>query len=133
MFSLTLVTPAKKILEKAPLKEVKVPAHRGELEILQGHAPLITTLEAGVLSYTLADNTEQRVAISWGYCEVTSSGEINVLAETAETKEEISVERAEAARAKALEALGKTNYENFYKNKRKFERAEARLKTVKGH
>lgn len=133
MFSLTLVTPAKKILEKAPLKEAKVPAYRGELEILPGHAPLITTLEAGVLSYKLADNTEQRVAISWGYCEVTASGEVNVLAETAETKEEINLPRAEAARDKALEMLGKTDYENFNKNKRKFERAEARVKTVKGH
>lgn len=133
MFSLTLVTPAKKILEKAPLTEAKVPAFRGELEILPGHAPLITTLEAGVLSYTLADKTEQRVAISWGYCEVTASGEVNVLAETAETKEEINLERAEAAKTKAQEELGKTDFENFNKFKRKFERAEARVKTVKGH
>jgi F-type H+-transporting ATPase subunit epsilon len=133
MFSLTLVTPAKKLLEKAPLKEAKVPAFRGELEILPGHAPLITTLEAGVLSYTLSDNTQQRVAISWGYCEVTASGEVNVLAETAETKEDINLERAETARTKAQDSLGKTDYENFNKFKRKFERAEARVKTVKGH
>lgn len=134
MFTLTLVTPAKKILENAPLKQAKVPAYRGELEILPGHAPLITTLEAGVLSYKLADNnTEQRVAISWGYCEVTATGEVNVLAETAETKEEINLARAEAAKEKAMEDLGKTDYDSFNKYKRKFERADARVKTVKGH
>lgn len=133
MFSLTLVTPAKKILEKAPLKEAHVPAFRGELEILPGHAPLITTLEAGVLRYKLANSdADVRVAISWGYCEVTASGEVNVLAETAEGRDEIDVTRAEKARTEALESLGKTDYDSFNKHKRKFERAEARIKTVKG-
>lgn len=133
MFSLTLVTPAKKLLEKAALKEVHVPAFRGEIEILPGHAPLITTLSAGVLRYKLADGAaDVRVAISWGYCEVTAAGEVNVLAETAEGKEEISLPRAEKARQQALESLAKTDYDSFTKHRRKFERAEARIKTVKG-
>lgn len=133
MLKLTLVTPAKKFLENAPLKEVHVPAFRGEIEIRPGHAPLVTTLSAGVLRYKL-DNTEAeaRVAISWGYCEVTAAGEVNILAETAETSNDISLERAEAARKLALESLAKTNYEGFDKLERKFQRAEARIKAIKG-
>ncbi len=133
MFSLTLVTPGKKIVEKAPVKEVLIPAYRGEIEILPGHAPLITTLSAGVLHYKTSDSDAgTRVAISWGYCEVTATGDINVLAETAETQDELSLDRAEKAKTEALENLAKTDYDHFEKHRRKFERAEARIKTIKG-
>jgi len=134
MFSLTLVTPGKKLVEKAPVKEVLIPAYKGEIEILPGHAPLITTLSAGVLQYKPENGSaDVRVAISWGYCEVTATGEINVLAETAETQGEISLQRAEEAKAKALENMAKTDYDSFEKYRRKFERAEARIKTIQGH
>jgi len=130
--NLTLVTPQKKILEQAEMKEVLIPAYRGELEILPGHAPLVTTLSAGVLKYKLADSSEfKSMAISWGYCEVTAKGQVTILAETAETPAEIDVKRAEQARAEALEQMGKTDYANFEKYRRKFERAEARIKAVK--
>lgn len=134
MFSLTLVTPSKKLVEKAPVKEVLIPAYRGEIEILPGHAPLITTLSAGVLQYKLDNGSpDVRVAISWGYCEVTASGEINVLAETAETQSELNLERAEKAKEQALLNMAKTDYDSFEKYRRKFERSEARIKTIKGH
>jgi F-type H+-transporting ATPase subunit epsilon len=130
---LTLVTPAKKLLEKVPSTMVRIPAHRGELEILPGHAPLITTLSAGVLTYVLKGSSEEvRVAVSWGYCEVTGAGEVNVLAEIAETKSEISLDKAKQDRSAAMEKLGKTNYEDFIDNKRDFELAEARIKAVQG-
>lgn len=132
MFTLTLVTPQKKILEGAELKEVYVPGFRGELEILPGHAALVTTLEAGVVKYKLAGSTELKaLAISWGYCEVTSAGEVTVLAETAEAPEEIDLKRAEASREDALKKLETTTYEDFDRYARRLERAEARIKTAK--
>ncbi len=132
MFNLTLVTPQKKIVEGAPLQEVYVPAFRGELEILPGHAPLITTLSPGVLKYKLDGTSELRgMAISWGYCEVTATGEVNILAETAEAPEEIDLSRAQKARDEALTKLGETSYDEFDKLQRKFQRAEARIKTAK--
>ena len=134
MFSLTLVTPLKKIVEKASVKEVLIPAYKGEIEILPGHAPLITTLSAGVLCYKPNNGTQDvRVAISWGYCEVTAAGEINVLAETAEAQSELNLERAEKAREQALANMAKADYDSFEKYRRKFERSEARIKTIKGH
>ena len=131
-FQLTLVTPTKKIVEQAPLLEVFVPAFKGELEILPGHAPLVTTLSVGVLKYKLEGWTETRkVAISWGYCEVTADGQVNILAETAEGAEDIDLKRAEASRADALTRLASVTYDEFEKYERKFKRAEARINTVK--
>lgn len=132
MFTLTLVTPQKKILEGASVQEVYVPAYRGELEILPGHAPLVTTLSVGVLKYKLEGSSRlHAVAISWGYCEVTPEGAVNVMAETAEAPEEIDVQRAEKARSEALAKLADVSYDDFEKFQRKFQRAEARIETVK--
>ncbi len=130
MFTLTLVTPTKKILEGAELKRVFVPAFKGELEILPGHAPLVTTLSAGVLKYELASGETKPVAISWGYCEVTAAGQVTLLAETVEAPEDIDVKRAEAARENALKKMAESSFEEFPKYAGKLARAEARLKVA---
>lgn len=101
MFKLNLVTPDKKIVIDQEVEEVTVPSEAGQLDILPGHAPMMTTLGAGVLSYRLKGNSSQKVAISWGYCQVSSEG-VNVLAETAVTKTEVDVKKSEEA-LKALE------------------------------
>ena len=134
MFSLTLVTPQKKIVEGAQLKEVFIPAFRGEIEILPGHAPLITTLTEGVVKYRI-DGTEElkAVAISWGYCEVTVEGEVNILAETAETPEEIDLKRAEDSRQLALDRLANVTFDEFDEYQKRFMRAEARITAKKDH
>ena len=129
---LTIVTPIKSIVSKQPIEEVLVPAHRGELNILPGHSPLLTTLTEGVLSYKLEDGQKKTVAISWGYCEVTPQG-VNILAETAETAEDIDVARAEKALKTAEEKLGSSDVsaEDIQKYRHKLMRAEARLKVSK--
>ncbi len=82
MFKLFFATPDKKIIADAELEEITVPSYRGELNILPGHAPLMTTLEAGILRYKLKSGESQKMAISWGYCQISSDG-VTVLAETA--------------------------------------------------
>ncbi|MCB0350581.1 MAG: ATP synthase F1 subunit epsilon, partial [Bdellovibrionales bacterium] len=95
MFTLTLVTPQKKLLTDVEIEEVIVPAFRGQLNILPGHAPLMTTLTAGTLKVRRKGETAfKSAAISWGYCEVSSNG-VNVLADTAEWPEEIDKKRVE--------------------------------------
>jgi F-type H+-transporting ATPase subunit epsilon len=97
MFTLTLVTPEKKILSGSEVEEVFVPAFRGELNILPGHAPLMSTLQTGVLRYRLkGESTLKSVAISWGYCQVNPTG-VNVLAETAERPEDLDLKRVDEA------------------------------------
>ena len=135
MFELNIVTPNRKLVENAEMTEVFVPAHRGELNIFPGHAPLMSTLTEGVLKYQLKDSgTIHAVAISWGYLEITPKG-VNILAETAEEKEEIDVARAEEALKKAEAALHATDItpEDIEKNQRKRKRAEARITVAKFH
>lgn len=92
MFKLTIVTPEKRILVGQEVEEVTVPAFKGELNILPGHAPLITTLETGVMKWKLKGKELQQLAvISWGYCQVSPEG-VNILANIAELPEEIDLE-----------------------------------------
>lgn len=72
------------------LEEITLPAFAGELNILPGHAPIMTSLEAGILSYRLKNGEAKTFAVSWGYCQVSSEG-VNVLAESAVTADEIEV------------------------------------------
>lgn len=88
---LTLVTPLKKILEGVEVTEIKVPADKGQLTIYPEHSPLVTTLDTGVLSYIEKGSSEiKKAAITWGYCEVVN-GEVILLAEEAETVDQIDV------------------------------------------
>ena len=130
-FKLNIVTPVKSLLDRTEVKEVFVPAHKGELNILPGHAPLISTLREGVLKYQLEDRKEF-IAISWGYVEVTSQG-VSILAETAELKEDIDLKRAQRALEKANDFLNKgiLNPEDLEKYHRKRRRAEARITVAK--
>ena len=105
MFTLNLVTPEKKLVTDLEIDEVIVPGFRGQLDILPGHSPLMTTLATGVLKYRAkGSNSFETTVVSWGYCEVHPQGVI-VLAEVAESLEEIDRARAEAALKKARQAL----------------------------
>ncbi|KHD87304.1 MAG: ATP synthase subunit epsilon [Bdellovibrio sp. ArHS] len=96
MFKLTIVTPEKRILVGQEVEEVTVPAFKGELNILPGHAPLITTLETGVMKWKLKGKERQELAvISWGYCQVSPEG-VNILANIADLPEEIDLEMTKA-------------------------------------
>ncbi len=93
MFLLNLFTPEKKLVQNLEVDEVFVVGDKGELDILPGHAPLMTTLQPGILRYRRKGEAKyMSVAVSWGYCQVSPQG-VKVLAETAETAEEIDVER----------------------------------------
>ncbi|MBX3041436.1 MAG: ATP synthase F1 subunit epsilon [Bdellovibrionaceae bacterium] len=96
MFTLNVVTPEKRLVLNQEIDEVTVPGHRGELNILPGHAPLITTLETGPLRWKVKGQAEQSAVISWGYCEVGPHG-VEILADIAELPEEIDVQEAQKA------------------------------------
>jgi F-type H+-transporting ATPase subunit epsilon len=134
MFILNLVTPEKKLVTDTEIEEVIVPAYRGQLDILPGHAPLMTTLSTGVLKYRLKGNANfETVVVSWGYCEVNPQGVV-ILAETAESLEEIDRARAEAALKKAQTELLEPILEpdQITKLQHKLARAYARLEAT-GH
>ena len=114
--------------------EVTVPAYRGQLEIFPGHAPLMTSLGTGILKYKAKGGSSfESVVVSWGYAQVNPEGVI-VLAETAESIEEIDRARAEAARKKAETELMEPILEadQIAKIQHKLARANARIAAVDG-
>jgi F-type H+-transporting ATPase subunit epsilon len=116
MFKLNVLTPERKAVFDTEITEVTVPAYSGEMTILPGHSPLITTLGTGILKYKVkGEDRTHKAVLSWGYCEVVP-GAVNVLAEFMQTPEEVVVEKAqtsmqEAERKLVTEVLGDHDYE----------------------
>ena len=124
---LEVVTPERRVLATA-VNSVTVPGRGGELGILPGHAPLISELQTGVLTYT-EDGSSFQLHVSGGFVEV-SDDRVAVLAEIAERPEEIDAARARLAREhmeKQLNSWSGTE-EDFEKARAKLERSMVRLK-----
>jgi F-type H+-transporting ATPase subunit epsilon len=107
---LTVVTPERELLRETVV-EVTIPGLEGELGILPGHAPLMTELGIGELSYRTGTSSQPiSLSVVRGFAEVLPD-RVTVLGETAERAEEIDLARAEAALARAEKrmASGDTN------------------------
>jgi len=100
--TLEMVTPYKKVLSEE-VDEITAPGFVGELGLLPGHTPLLTTLRVGELSYKRGSE-QFHVAVNWGYLEV-ADDKVTVLVDTAEKADEIDLKRAEAALGRAEDAL----------------------------
>jgi len=101
-FQLEIVTPEKKVVD-ASAEEVQIPGKNGYLGVLPGHAPLITELAVGEITFR-AGAEEQRLAVAWGFVEVLPD-KVTILAETAERPAEIDVERARKSKERAEQRL----------------------------
>jgi F-type H+-transporting ATPase subunit epsilon len=101
-FQLEIVTPEKKVVETTA-EEVQIPGKNGYLGILPGHAPLITELSVGEITFR-ENSTEQKLAVAWGFAEILPN-KVTILAETAERPSEINVERARQAKERAEQRL----------------------------
>ncbi len=100
--TLEVVTPERQLVTET-VTEVQLPGREGYLGILPGHAPLITELGLGEMSYRKGRDTHHATVIH-GFAEVLPDRVI-VLAEIGERAEEIDVDRARAARARAEKRL----------------------------
>ena len=108
---LQIVTPDKRLVDEA-VDQVQMPGLKGYLGILPGHAPLLTELGPGEISYTQEGST-QYLAVAWGFAEVLPD-KVTILADAAERPEDIDVKRAQEAKARAEEALKKADSETDY-------------------
>jgi F-type H+-transporting ATPase subunit epsilon len=100
--NLTVVTRERKIVD-VRVDEVVLPASDGEIGVLPGHTPLLTTLKIGQLRYRVGGTTE-RVVLSWGFAEVLPDRVI-VMAERGILAAEIDPAAAEAERITAEKEL----------------------------
>jgi F-type H+-transporting ATPase subunit epsilon len=123
LFTIKLVTP-ERILLTGLASEVILRTGEGDVTFLAGHAPLVGSIEPGVVRVVRAEGEEERVAVHGGFVQVeqhvpaddadeagSSSGtRVTMLVGVAELAEDIDVERAQvaqtAAEARVAEVTG---------------------------
>lgn len=100
---LEVVTPERQLVKES-VTEAQIPAKEGYIGVLPGHAPLLSLLGSGVLTYTPQGGARKALAIHGGFVEVLPD-HISVLANLAERAEEIDIEKARTALKQATERL----------------------------
>jgi F-type H+-transporting ATPase subunit epsilon len=102
---LEVVTPEKAVVsEEAQI--VMAPGELGEFGVLVGHTPFMTSLKVGAVRYDDAKGNERFVFVSGGFAEALPD-KVTILADSAERRKDIDVERAKAAQQRAEERLAK--------------------------
>ncbi len=132
MLKLEIVTPEKKVFDDS-VDSVTVPTASGEAGILPNHAPLISALKPGILSYSNKGVIE-RLAVAGGFVEV-SSNQVSVLTDTAETAGEIDSDAARSERdaaEKSLAAHANSALEDTEADRERLEAANVRLQLAAG-
>jgi F-type H+-transporting ATPase subunit epsilon len=128
-FELEIATPDRQVL-KETVTEAQIPAKNGYIGVLAGHAPLVSELSCGMLSYVSAGR-KAYMAVCNGFVEVTPE-RTRLLATTAERADEIDVQRAQKALERAQERLGapKTGVD-IARALSALERAQARIEAAR--
>jgi len=128
---LEVVTPEKSVVsEEAQI--VMPPGSLGEFGVLIGHTPFLTTLKIGTIRYKDAGGTEKYVFVNSGFAEALPD-KVTVLAESAERRKDIDVERAKAAMERAEKRLAEDRSKediDFNRAKIALARAVERVKLV---
>jgi len=100
---LEVVTPERQLVKES-VTEAQIPAREGYIGVLPGHAPLLSLLGSGALTYAPQSGPRKVLAIHGGFVEVLPD-QIRVLANLAERAEEIDLEKARVALKQANERL----------------------------
>jgi len=129
---LEVVTPTGAVVND-DVDIVNAPGYGGDFGVLANHAPFLSTIKIGSLSYE-KDNKRENLMISGGFCEV-SNNQITFLVESAEFGKQIDVERAMKAKERAEKRLAQASQKDESLNRVRAEaalqRALARLKVAK--
>jgi F-type H+-transporting ATPase subunit epsilon len=102
LLDLEVATPERQLVHEA-VAEVQIPAKNGYLGILPGHAPLLSELGTGFLSYSCGGR-KRYLSVQGGFVEVLPD-HVRVLANSAERAEEIDIERAKNDLKRAQEQV----------------------------
>ena len=132
MLKLEIVTPEKRVLD-AEVDSVTIPTASGEAAILQNHAPLVSALKPGILSYAVKGTTD-KLAISGGFVEV-NSNTVSVLVDNALAADEIDQAAAKSdldSAEKAIASAGLVSDEEASSARDAVEDASARLRLAAG-
>ncbi len=121
---LDIVTPQGAVFS-GEVSEVTALGTEGEFGVLPGHAPMVTTLSSGLLSY-LKDGNKENFFVGSGYAEVGTT-KVVILADSAEHIDDIDIERAVEARKRAEERMKQQEHLDEARAEAALERAMARI------
>ena len=128
---LEVVTPSGPVI-KDDVDIVTAPGHGGEFGVLANHAPFLSTIKTGTLSFR-KDKQTKYLMVSGGFSEV-SNNKITFLVESAEFGHDIDVDRAMRAKERAekrlAQAIQKSEQLNRTRAEAALQRALARLKAA---
>jgi len=125
---LEVVTPERKVFSQE-IDSLVVPATEGYLGVLSDHAPLVTGIFPGVLTYK-SEGEEKKMAVSGGFLEVADNHAV-LLADTAEKSDEINLDRAKRAKERAEKRLvERSETIDALRAEMALKRAIARIKTL---
>jgi F-type H+-transporting ATPase subunit epsilon len=129
---LEVVTPNGAVVSE-DVDIVNAPGYGGDFGVLANHAPFLSTIRIGLLTYEQGKKREN-LMISGGFCEV-SNNQITFLVESAELGGQIDVDRAMRAKERAEQRLAKSVQHDDLINRTRAEaalqRALARMKVSK--
>ncbi len=126
---LEVVTP-EKIVVSEEARIVAPPGSLGEFGVLTGHTPFLTTLKTGIIRYSDVNGKEHYVFVSGGFAEALPD-KVTVLAESAEKRSEIDLERAKGAQERAEKWLAEDRSRkeiDFTRARASLERAAVRIR-----
>jgi F-type H+-transporting ATPase subunit epsilon len=112
---LQIVTPDKMLVHDQ-VDEVEIPGSEGYFGVLPGHTPLLASLAVGELWYRKGQE-KTFLSIAFGFAEVLPE-RVTILAQLAETADEIDVARAEEAKKRAEARLSQSKAEIDYERAR---------------
>lgn len=121
---LDIVTPYGHIFTEE-VDEILAPGSEGEFGVLPDHAPFLTTLKIGILTYKKGSETGH-FFMNWGYAEV-GPDKVTVLADSAEKSDEINIDRAKEALKRAEKRLKQASDIDEARATAAVERAAARI------
>ncbi|MFA5583144.1 MAG: ATP synthase F1 subunit epsilon [Bacteriovoracaceae bacterium] len=128
-FKLNLFTPKGVVIKDLECDDLVIPTVRGEINILPEHTHILTELSTGIMTVKTTMGI-RRFSVTAGLCRVLKDT-VTILAFTSEKAEDIDLERAKAAKSKAMDRLsGKEVISDvdLIKFRRKLERAELRIR-----
>ena len=103
VFGVEIITPDR-IFHKGEATMIEFNTAAGEIGVYKNHIPLTTVLASGVVTIHKDGEDNVVAAVHSGFAEILPD-KVTLLAETAEWPDEIDVERAQAAKARAEERL----------------------------
>ena len=108
--NLEIITP-EKIIYKDSVDSITIPGTKGMFQVLKDHAPLMSTIEIGVITFK-KNNESKYLTTAGGTIEVLNNN-VLILADSVEVIEDIDIDRAERAKTRAEENLKKKKEEEI--------------------